>query len=490
MAALSKKLSLETKIRDAAISLNKLHVTHKALSKPTSDSLEQSNRKVAAAQKELTAVSARHGEVQRKLLEHRSGILSYTVGRLESQLRPPVDSTAVSSGRSTPANGMNGWNGGTSPTSVGTSLSAMQRAKFDGAHLFAGHADSVIPPVPKLPQMALLEERLKAAEEATHTAQQTATAATNALEESKRSEEELRRDLARLRLQKSEIENSLGANLQTAEDTISRLQLEVDRMSQLEGEVSLLREDKRDLETEQRALQDELKERDIRLQDLDEMLAEQRQNVGKSAGMEELLEQVQQASKKDLERKEAEVKALKSQLDGQARQWEQERRVMEDEKMDDLARLQDELEQTREQEAEAARVVEEQLDTAKKALQALVRTHRILMNSTTTSGSISSMRSLGSRSGKGSLDFGEDATVPSLAVAVSAHLESLVEDVEKRRRDKEEWWAARRKLEDDLRSSVERRDTLGEEMEIARSEREDARRDLRSLEEQLRVSTS
>ena len=85
MAAMGKKLTLETKIRDAALSLSKANASYKNVSKQTDDQLNTANKKVEEAQKELWRVSERYNEVQRKLLEHRAGVLSQSVRKLEKQ---------------------------------------------------------------------------------------------------------------------------------------------------------------------------------------------------------------------------------------------------------------------------------------------------------------------------------------------------------------------------------------------------------------------
>jgi len=85
--------------------------------------------------------------------------------------------------------------------------------------------------------------------------------------------------------------------------------------------------------------------------------------------------------------------------------------------------------------------------------------------------------------------MGEERDVTSLVAAVGAHMEALAEENGKKAKAQEDWDTLRRKLEDDLRSSLDRRDKLGQEVEMARNEREEARKELRFLEERLRVRT-
>ena len=147
MTALTKKVALETKIRDAATSLSRLNPSKQQ----TTEQLEAANRKVDAVQRDLARIAERYNEVERKLLEHRAGVLSFSVRSLEQQLRPkdPNDPTG---GRITPAASRE-----LSPTSTGNSMSAISRPKFEGAHLYAGHADASL----RKPEVDHLSARLK-----------------------------------------------------------------------------------------------------------------------------------------------------------------------------------------------------------------------------------------------------------------------------------------------------------------------------------------
>ena len=83
---MNKKLQLETKIRDAAVSLSKANATYKNVNKQSSEQLDNANRKVETTQRELWKVSERVNEVQRKLLEHRASVLSYSLRSLRRRL--------------------------------------------------------------------------------------------------------------------------------------------------------------------------------------------------------------------------------------------------------------------------------------------------------------------------------------------------------------------------------------------------------------------
>ena len=108
-------------------------------------------------------------------------------------------------------------NGEMSPASTtATSLSVgASRAKFEGAHLFAGHADAYVPTLPTTPQaMAAalkgLSEKLKEA--------------SGALVATKRERDALKAEVEMIGLEKTEIETNLSLELQSAEESIHSLE--------------------------------------------------------------------------------------------------------------------------------------------------------------------------------------------------------------------------------------------------------------------------
>src|SRR5579883_894765 len=91
MTALANKLALESKIREAASSLARLHASNKRLSRQAGDHLAEANRKVDQVATELWKLTQRTGEVQRKLLQHMAGVLSLGIQKLEDrQCQPTV----------------------------------------------------------------------------------------------------------------------------------------------------------------------------------------------------------------------------------------------------------------------------------------------------------------------------------------------------------------------------------------------------------------
>ena len=93
---MEKKLKLEIKIRDAASSLAKVNAANRSVSKQSSEQLDISNRKVENTQKELWKLSERLNEINKKLLEHRAGVLSFSLKSLEAKMAADVDDSGYS----------------------------------------------------------------------------------------------------------------------------------------------------------------------------------------------------------------------------------------------------------------------------------------------------------------------------------------------------------------------------------------------------------
>lgn len=286
LTALKKKLNLETKIRDAALSLQRANTStpNKRISKQTDEQLESAGRRVDTAQKELWRVSERFSEVQRRLLEHRAGILGFSVRSLEKQVKK-----VTSDGEDEDESGFSTPNRSTqmspTPSSV-TSVSVSTNSKrFDGAHLFAGHVDALVPRMPKGPlstaDAAALEAKLKTAHEA--------------MQATQKQHAELTRDLGMVRLEKEQVETTLGMDLRDAEETIQRLEMELPRLEGLERELEELRREKSKWGRERETLEGRLEvleeqsgdkgqmeqllaRKDLELRDLREQMEQQNKN--------------------------------------------------------------------------------------------------------------------------------------------------------------------------------------------------------------------
>ncbi|KAL1737695.1 Up-regulated during septation-domain-containing protein, partial [Schizophyllum fasciatum] len=261
LVAANKKVALETKIRDAAISLSKVNASHRKVSKQTEDQLGAANRRVETAQKELWRVSERANEVHRRLLEHRAGVLSLSVRSLEKKVAPPPppnDAAGHDSGYDTPM----------SPISASTSSARTHAAaRFDGAHLFAGHADAVVPkrkpPPAGADEIEALEQKLKAA--------------TEALAAASKKQAEMARELSIMRLEKETVE----FELQGAGDTIANLEEELPKV---EDEIQGLMREREGWDEERAQWQAKLQDANARAEDADTRLREMEGLLADSEG--------------------------------------------------------------------------------------------------------------------------------------------------------------------------------------------------------------
>ncbi|KAG5220422.1 Bifunctional purine biosynthetic protein [Salix suchowensis] len=244
--AIDKKLALETKMRDAAISLSKVNSTREKTSKQTDDQLDAANTRLEAAQKEQRRISERTNEIHKKLMEHRAAVLSLSIRSMEKKAAPQQFNGSSDSGYDTPAP--------MSPTTssmTGVSSSSKSRGRFDGAHYFAGHADAVVPRrrlslTTAATEISTLEDKLKAA-----------TASLNA---ASKKQAEMARDLSLLRLEKQEVEMNMGLELQGAEETIASLQQELPTKEQ---QLKELLSEREAWAKERTALQSNSKEADV-----------------------------------------------------------------------------------------------------------------------------------------------------------------------------------------------------------------------------------
>jgi Up-regulated During Septation len=419
-----KKVALETKIRDAALNLQKLQ-TVKRLSKQTSEQVDAGNRKVDIATKELSRLLERASDVDRKLLEHRAGVLSFSVRNLESKLSPgnvigesTDESTSISGGRIT-SQELN------SPTSSVTSMST--RAKFDGAHLFAGHADTIIPgssrKVANSAQVAALEEKLKSVEESLEAAEVKAS--------------EMQKQVKLLQLEKSDVEATLNLDLQTAEETVSKLEREMTEMENGDR-------DREAWDRERQSLEEDLKTRTSMVQQLERRVREL--ETARARG--DTLERAMIA-------KDDEIRRLRDDAERERAQWERQRSQFEQEKREEIQQIRGGFGNLQ--------VITGELDAGRDALRSVVRSHRV----PTSPG---------------------DTSFPSIAASLGAYIATLDSKLVQSDREKSELEVLRRKYEEDVRNGFEIRERLGREVEEARREREESRKEVRLLENRIKVS--
>ncbi|KAK0461786.1 Up-regulated during septation-domain-containing protein [Desarmillaria tabescens] len=436
LGATEKKLTLETKIRDAAVSLSKVNQSNKKMSKQTEEQLESANRRVDIAQKELWRVSERVNEITRRLLEHRAGVLSYSVRSMEKKMAP-----SSVNGHSTPRNhrdsGYETPNRSVSLSPTTTSIADSSFTKFDGAHFFAGHADAIVPTRQRSPDSATreifsLEEKLKAA--------------TDSLKAAGQKQADMAKELSHLKFEKEQVEMMMDIELQNAQDTIAALEQEMPKIESLENEFQDLLEEKRDWERER-------EEQDLRIAALQDELKALESSNAQAAGNESALAQAREASQQLLEDKDAELRQLQAEWEHDRLAWDQERARLEDEKLEDLTRLQDEMDRVREEDVSLLQKATDSLEEGQALIQALVHKHSVPL-------------------------FSRELSLRALLSSVDLYLERVGSkpDLEM------ELEETRKKLDDE----VSKREALLQDLEEARREREDAKKEARIIAQKMK----
>ncbi|KAI0329553.1 hypothetical protein GY45DRAFT_1324842 [Cubamyces sp. BRFM 1775] len=425
LVALNKKLTLETKIRDAALSLSRANASYKNVSKQTSEQLENANRKVETAQKELWRVSERASEINRRLLEHRAGVLSYSLRSIEKKMAPPDaingNGDLGPSGYSTPNRSSQ-----MSPTqsSVTSAQSNASRSRFDGAHFFAGHSDAIVPTgsrqTPSSSEVKALQEQLKAVQAA--------------LEAANVQQQKLTGEVSSLRMEREQIETSMGIELRQAEDMIAALERQLADMKSLGDRLAVLEQEKQTWAKDRVELEERRREVDTLERRL-EVLEEQ---SGEMSEVQTLLARERGDNQRRLEEKEREIAEMRARMDAERAAWIAEKATLQ-----------------------SSGASKEELEQGADALQDLMQTHGILL-------------------------YSRDTSIRGLAASIGKHLEDLKSKIDSHARVQEEWNAARAKLEEDIRAGLNKREMLVEEVEEARKERDAAKAEARAFEARLR----
>ena len=234
-------------MRDAA---SKLSSSTSKRNSNKADQFAQANAKAEAAQRELLKATERAAAIDRRLLEHRAAVLAHTVRVVEEQSRRGQSTE----GGDSSDNGTSGTtiSGELSPVSTApTSLSVSSRTKFEGPHLFAGHSDAVVPPLPRaLPtwkELDTLQEQLRCATEAAEAAKVQAA--------------EYMRELSVLKLDQVELKNKANLEVQRSEETIVRLEKDISGMREVQSEIQGLRAAMGAMERENQAVVQTLRQR-------------------------------------------------------------------------------------------------------------------------------------------------------------------------------------------------------------------------------------
>ena len=441
LVAMNKKLTLETKIRDAAISLSKANSTYKNVNKQTSEQLDAANRKVELAQKELWRVSERASEVQRKLLEHRAGVLSHSVHALERK-NAPADASD-NSGYSTPSRSSQ-----LSPVTASSATSihtVSSKGRFEGAHFFAGHSDTMLLHSPRVPPSATLpngssptdlEDKLKEM--------------TEALEVAAAKQMEMEQELSMLRLEKEQTETTLSLELQAADDRANNLQGQVSRLTEVEIQLQTMEEERSVWLDERVELEDRRHEVDELKRKVEELEDRHGEAVTASEGAIALAAGAHLA---EMQRKDGELQDVR-------RHWEQERAAWSLEKATMMGDINEHVVKLQ-QDVVTGSGTKAQLDECVSSLNSLAQEH--------------------------SLDVAADAAPAIVVASLAKHLSDVKSQVDTHSRAQQEWTAQRGQLEESSRGLSERAQTLTQQVEGLRRERDEAKAEVKNLEVQLQV---
>lgn len=438
---MNKKLTLETKIRDAAVSLSKANATFKNVNKQTSEQLDAANRKVELTQKELWRVSERMSEVQRKLLEHRAGVLSHSVGALERK-NAPADASD-NSGYSTPSRSSQ-----LSPVTASSATSihtVSSKGRFEGAHFFAGHSDTMLLHSPRVPPSATflngssavdLEDKLKET--------------TEALDVAIAKQTEMEQELYMVRLEKEQTETTLSLELQTVEEKAKSLQEQVSRLTQVETQLETVEEERAVWLNERM----ELEERRSGVEELQRKVDELEDKHGAAVTASEgALAVAAGAHLLEVQRKNEELQEVKRRLEEERAAWSLEKATMMGDINQHVVKLQ--------QDVVTGSGSKAQLDECVASLNSLAQTHGLEVAA---------------------------GAAPALVVAsLAKHLNDVKSQVGDHSRAQQDWTTQRGQLEENARGMSEQTQVLTQQLEGLRRERDEARAEVKSIEVQLQV---
>lgn len=444
---MNKKLVLETKIRDAAVSLSKANATYKNITKQTSEQLDNANRRVELAQKEVWRVSERANEISRKLLEHRAGVLSHSVRALEKK-SPTNGDDATTSGYSSPNRSSQ-----MSPTSSVTSIqTASSKGRFDGAHFFAGHSDAVMPNSPRPPQWAT-DAVAAAAASGVAELEEKLQQLTAALEAATAKQTEMEQELSLVRMEKEEVETTLGMQLQGVQDTIGLLEKDLASADETEARLRAMEEERDAWMNEREGLEDRLQETEGLREKVEELEARDADASVIQAAVvaERALHTV------ELEAKNTEMDEMRNEFESERAAWDMEKVTIMGDMNAQVARFQ--------QDAASGSVTKTHLDDFLTSLNSVLQTHGVPV-----------------------------APSPSSPTTLVSSLSSHLEDVRRRLDDhaqaEDDWTSQRARLETDVRVNTDKHTALVGQLDQFRRERDDAQAEIRDLHLQLEVRIS
>lgn len=264
-------------------------------------------RKAAKAQKELWRVSERTSEVYRKLLEHRAGVLGYSVHKMEKEVLPSLNGVSEpdASRAITP-------NRNSTISSVTSAPSTP--SKFDGAHLFSGHTGAQIPKAPfSASDIATLEANLRTA--------------TESLNAANKKNAHLARELSHLRLEKEQMETMMSMELQNAEEMVAALEQELPRFEEIQARCDEMTKERAQWEEDSQ----KLAARERAVERLERRLEVLEEKSGEATEMERMLTSIQEKADVDMQRQGEAFSALQVEYEEARVNWQAEKAVMEDE---------------------------------------------------------------------------------------------------------------------------------------------------------------
>ncbi|KAI0796236.1 Up-regulated during septation-domain-containing protein [Irpex lacteus] len=416
LVAMNKKLTTETKIRDAALTLSKANAAYRTVNQQSSEQLDAANRKVDAVQKDLAKIQERANEVYRRILEHRVGVLSHST---------------TTSGSSTP--NRSSQMSPVTASSVTSIQTASSKGRFDGAHLFAGHIDAVIPNSPRIPQPvmdAASEARIAELEQKLQELTVAFDAAT-----AKQTESE--QELSLVRMEKEEVETTLGMELQSAQDRVRQLEADQARLEEVDAQLRALEDEKEDWERERAGLKDKENEVEELKRKVETLEAES----GGRTIVEGALAAATAAHALELGKKNQELEEMQNRLEIERANWEAERATL------------------------AGNMnAQDQLDEHVNALSSLLRSHEIPFDAS-------------------------DASSAVLVAALSSHLSAVKSQLQAHAQAQQDWSAMKSQFEANLQANADKHDSSSAELEQLRQERDDAKAEVRDLQIQLQVSS-
>ena len=434
----NKKFMLVSKIRNA-----KANAAGKNVNKQLSEQLEAANREVDTAQKDVWTLQERANEVNRKLLEHRAGVLSHSVRTLEKKTNGSDEATT--SGSSTP--NRSSQMSPVTASSVTSIQTASSKGRFDGAHLFAGHVDAVIPNSPRIPQPtvdAASEARIKELEEKLQELTASLEAAT-----AKQSESE--RELSLVRMEKEEVETTLGMELHSAQDQVRQLEMDRERLVELDAQLKALEDEKEEWDRQQV----ELKDKEQEVEELKKKVEALEAESGGRTVVEGALAAATTAHALELGKKNQELEEMQNRLEMERHNWETEKAALVGNMNAQVARLQEDA-------TASSSATKEQLDDHVNSLTSLLQSHDIPFDASNTSSA-------------------------ALVASLSSHLDSTRTQAQAHAQAQQDWSAMKSQFETDLQANADKHDSASVELEQLRQERDDAKAEARDLQLQLQV---